>query len=168
MYVTPAGQTDEILVELSQDYRRFPAVDLDVGPVLDPRDALANKLCALYDRGADRDYIDVHRALESGVVGSWADAIELADQQSATPPPRDYVRQGSERAKDLDAGELARYGLSDSDVADLRRNFDKGVATVEEQMGQRRATFIERMAKDSARPAVAPPGLDIQHRGPHL
>jgi len=168
MYVTPAGQTDEILVELSQDYRRFPAVDLGVGPVPDPRDALANKLCALYDRGADRDYIDVHRSLESGVVGSWADATELADQQSATPPPRDYVRQGLEHAKNLDASELARYGLSDSDMADLRHNFDKGVATIDEQMGQRRATFIARMAKDSARPAAAPPGLGIQHRGPHL
>jgi len=131
LYVSPSEQDGEVMVEFGYDYRQFPAVTLDVGPVLDPRDALASKLCALYDRGEERDFIDVHRALEAGVVNSWAEAIGLADQQSATPPPREYVRQGLKQAETLDEGILRSYGLGKSEVERLQESFADGVAAVD-------------------------------------
>lgn len=130
LLVTPSNRDAEVMVEFAYDYRRFPAVILDVGPVLDPRDALANKLCALYDRGAERDFVDVHRAIEAGVVKDWPEAIALADEQSATPPPREYVRQGLERAEQLDDRVLARYGLDQAWIDRLRDDFADGVAAV--------------------------------------
>lgn len=48
------------IVELGVDWRAYPPVLLQIGPVLHPDDAIANKLCALYSRAEARDYIDVH------------------------------------------------------------------------------------------------------------
>jgi hypothetical protein len=53
-------------VELGVDWRAHPPVQLEIGPVLHPADAVANKLCALYGRAEVRDYIDVHGALQDG------------------------------------------------------------------------------------------------------
>lgn len=53
-------------VELGVDWREYPPVQLAIGPVLHPADAVANKLCALYGRAEVRDYIDVHGVLDDG------------------------------------------------------------------------------------------------------
>ena len=132
LHVKLGDATDEVMVELAYDYRTFPPVTLDVGPVLDPRDALANKLCALYDRGAARDFIDVHRALESGVVASWQEALALGDLQSPSPLPRGYIRHSLERVTALDPEVLKSYGLSSADVNALQQQFARGVAALGE------------------------------------
>jgi hypothetical protein len=48
------------------DWRAHPPARLEIGAVLHPDDAVANKLCALYSRGEVRDYIDVDGILSSG------------------------------------------------------------------------------------------------------
>jgi Nucleotidyl transferase AbiEii toxin, Type IV TA system len=53
-------------LELACDWRAHPPVALEIGPVLHPDDAVANKVNALFGRAAPRDYIDVHAALASG------------------------------------------------------------------------------------------------------
>lgn len=53
-------------VELGMDWRAHPPVQSEVGPVLHPVDAVANKLCALYSRAEVRDYIDVYGVLRDG------------------------------------------------------------------------------------------------------
>ncbi len=53
-------------LELGVDWRAFPPVQLAIGPVLHPADAVANKLCALFGRAEVRDYVDVHGVLEDG------------------------------------------------------------------------------------------------------
>lgn len=53
-------------MELGVDWRAYPPVQLAIGPVLHPADAVANKLCALFGRAEVRDYIDVHGVLEDG------------------------------------------------------------------------------------------------------
>lgn len=131
LYVTPAEQELEVMVEFGYDYRQFPAVTLEVGPVLDPRDALASKLCALYDRGEERDFIDVHRALLAGVAKDWTEAIAFADQQTAALLPREYVRAGLGRVGTLDDGILQSYGLDQSEIARMRKTFADGVAAVD-------------------------------------
>ena len=54
------------VMELGVDWRAYPPVVLDIGPVLHPDDAVANKMCALFGRAEVRDYVDVHGALSSG------------------------------------------------------------------------------------------------------
>jgi hypothetical protein len=55
-----------VKVELGVDWRRYPPVTLDIGPVLHSDDAVANKLAALYGRAEVRDYVDVGAVLRSG------------------------------------------------------------------------------------------------------
>jgi Nucleotidyl transferase AbiEii toxin, Type IV TA system len=59
-----AGTTST--VKLGVDWRAYPPVQLAIGPVLHPADAVANKLCALFGRAEVRDYIDVYGVLEDG------------------------------------------------------------------------------------------------------
>lgn len=53
-------------VELGVDWRAYPPAQLEIGPVLHADDAVANKVCALFGRGAVRDYIDVDGIMRSG------------------------------------------------------------------------------------------------------
>jgi hypothetical protein len=56
---------EQAKVEFACDWRAHQPVQLDIGPVLHPDDAVANKLTALFGRTAPRDYVDVHAALIS-------------------------------------------------------------------------------------------------------
>lgn len=118
----------EVLLELARDYRAYPAVLLDVGPVLDPRDALANKLSALVDRAAERDFIDVYRAMGAGVVADWPAALSLLDSHAPSPLPREYVVAAFAKVGGLDAQVLSAYGLGPDEVRGLRAHFDRGAA----------------------------------------
>jgi Nucleotidyl transferase AbiEii toxin, Type IV TA system len=53
-------------MELAADWRSHPPVALDIGPVLHPDDAVANKMAALYGRAVARDFLDVEAILTSG------------------------------------------------------------------------------------------------------
>lgn len=71
----PEIEADKL--ELSADWRAHPPVLLDIGPVLHPDDAVANKMCALYGRALPRDFLDVDAAISSGRYGRDR-LIELA------------------------------------------------------------------------------------------
>lgn len=66
LIVADPGAKEAARLELGVDWRANSPVRLEVGPVLHPDDAVANKVCALYGRGAVRDYIDVDGILRSG------------------------------------------------------------------------------------------------------
>jgi hypothetical protein len=59
-------QAEPEKLELSADWRAHPPVPLDIGPVLHPDDAVANKMCALFGRAEARDFLDVDAAIQSG------------------------------------------------------------------------------------------------------
>jgi hypothetical protein len=56
---------EQVRVEFGIDWRAHPPVQLDIGPVLHPDDAVANKMAALYGRAADRDYVDIDAVLRT-------------------------------------------------------------------------------------------------------
>jgi len=60
----PAAEPEK--VELSADWRSHPPVVLDIGPVLHPDDAVANKMGALYGRALARDFLDIDTTITSG------------------------------------------------------------------------------------------------------
>jgi len=66
LIVTDPLDGQEEKVELSADWRAHEPVQLDVGPVLHPDDAVANKVCALFGRALPRDFLDVDATLMSG------------------------------------------------------------------------------------------------------
>lgn len=67
LLVTPPGaEYPPEKVEMAADWRAHPPVMLDVGPVLHPDDAVANKMCALYGRALARDFLDIDAAVAAG------------------------------------------------------------------------------------------------------
>jgi hypothetical protein len=64
--VTDAAAGNSSTVELGVDWRAYPPVQLAIGPVLHPADAVANKICAIFGRAEVRDYVDVCGVLEDG------------------------------------------------------------------------------------------------------
>lgn len=80
--VTDPVSGEASTVELGVDSRAYPPVQLEVGPVLHPDDAVANKLCALYGRAEVRDYLDIHGVLRDG---RYAQEDLLRWQPTTTP-----------------------------------------------------------------------------------
>ncbi|GAA1854009.1 nucleotidyl transferase AbiEii/AbiGii toxin family protein [Myceligenerans crystallogenes] len=74
-------------IQLGWDWREFPPRRIAIGPVLDPRDAVANKMGALWSRGEARDFVDIDTVLGSGRF-TKADLLMMGDTIEATPLDR--------------------------------------------------------------------------------
>ncbi len=74
----------QVDVELAQDARMLPAVQLAVGAVLHPDELAADKTLALFGRGAARDLVDV-----DALAGRYGHArlLELAAAKDAAARP---------------------------------------------------------------------------------
>jgi len=70
----------QLSVDFGYDYREYDTVKLDVGSVIDKRDAILNKVSALYSRMLPRDFIDTYSILESGVF-SKADILGFSKER---------------------------------------------------------------------------------------
>jgi hypothetical protein len=83
---------------------------LEIGPVLDPRDAVANKMGALWSRGEARDYIDIDTAIQSGRF-SRADVLSMGDQVESTPLDRSMLAERFRQAGRYPAADFAMYDV---------------------------------------------------------
>jgi hypothetical protein len=96
-------------------------VTLDIGPVLHPDDAVANKMGALYGRALARDFLDIDAAIMSGRY-TRARLLELASTADAgfdLPMFADVLgalNQVTDTA-------FAVYDLTPAEIAALRRRF---------------------------------------------
>ncbi|WP_233512667.1 nucleotidyl transferase AbiEii/AbiGii toxin family protein [Micromonospora deserti] len=112
--VSRAGR--QIRLSLARlDRHRSPVV-MDLGPVMDVRDLMANKTAALVNRREVRDYIDVSAALEHYDV---AQLLELARQLDPALDQED-VRAAGRYLDQLPDQRFARYGLGPAAVARVR------------------------------------------------
>ena len=91
---------------------------MDVGPVLNPLDAIASKVRAFATRAEERDVIDVAAALEHYSVDQL---ISLARQLEPGLEDEDFADAG--RLDRLSDTVFRRYGLGPDDVARLRERF---------------------------------------------
>jgi len=116
--VTGPGGEQTVLQITHFDRNRSP-VSMDVGPVLDPLDAIASKVRAFATRAEERDAIDVAAALEHYSAGQL---ISLARQLEPGLEDEDFADAGR-RLDRLSDTVFRRYGLSPDDVATLRGRF---------------------------------------------
>ena len=116
--VTGPGGQRTVLQIAHFDRNRNP-VYMDVGPVLNPLDAIASKVRAFVTRAEERDAIDVAAALETYTVGQL---IALARQLEPGLEDEDFTDAGR-RLDRLSDKVFARYGLGRRDVAQLRKRF---------------------------------------------
>ncbi|MEV2242355.1 nucleotidyl transferase AbiEii/AbiGii toxin family protein [Micromonospora sp. NPDC049891] len=98
------------------DRHRSPVV-MDLGPVMDVRDLIANKTAALVNRREVRDYIDVASALEDRSV---AELLDLARQLDPALDDED-VRAAGRYLDRIPDGRFTRYGLGPADIVQVRR-----------------------------------------------
>jgi hypothetical protein len=113
----PDGQ--QTVLQIAHFDRNHPPVPMDVGPVLNPLDAIGSKVRACVTRAEERDVIDVAAALETYTVPQL---IDLARQLEPGLEDEDFADAGR-RLDRLSDKVFARYGLSAEDVARLRERF---------------------------------------------
>jgi hypothetical protein len=90
---------------------------MDLGPVMDVRDLIANKTAALVNRREVRDYIDVAAALDRYDV---AELLALARQADPALDLED-VRAAGRYLDGVPDRRFTRYGLDAEQVAEVRR-----------------------------------------------
>lgn len=110
LHVTDPTTGETSNVQLGLDFRAFPPATLDIGPVLDPRDAVGGKMSALWSRGEARDYIDIATVLDSGRF-SPEDVLAIADRLEATPLDRRMLAVRFRGAGRHDERTFSRYGV---------------------------------------------------------
>lgn len=79
---------DEIGVDLGADWRAYPPVMMDIGPVLDIRDSVGSKTAALYSRHEVRDYTDVAAIV---LDGRWTPQ-QIMDMGATNDPGLDRAQ----------------------------------------------------------------------------
>ncbi|WP_159619733.1 nucleotidyl transferase AbiEii/AbiGii toxin family protein [Ruania rhizosphaerae] len=107
VHVRDAATGETVSIQLGVNYREFPPAQIQIGPVLDVRDAVAGKMSALWSRGEVRDFIDIYSVLESGTF-TREEVLALGDQQEATPMDRRMLAQRFRMPHD--ASERGKYG----------------------------------------------------------
>ena len=95
-------------VDLARDWRQWPPVQLDVGPVLHIEDAVGSKTSALVARREPRDFIDVAAALGRY---SRADLMRLAFTRDPGLRVVDFT-DTARRLDQLTIVDFADYGAS--------------------------------------------------------
>lgn len=105
-------------VELGMDWRAHPPTILNIGPVLHPDDAVANKVTALFSRAQTRDYIDVNGALTSGRY-SRDELVRLAEEHDPGFDRRMFA-QALTAIERLPDSEFTVYGLDIDTITELR------------------------------------------------
>jgi hypothetical protein len=111
----------ESKVELSADWRANEPLQMAIGPVLHPDDAVANKMCALFARGEARDFVDVDAALQSGRY-TRDGLIALAKAaDGGFNEPMLAIAFGS--LATISDAKFAPYGVQGSDLVEMRARF---------------------------------------------
>lgn len=111
----------ESKVELAVDWRAHEPIQMAIGPVLHPDDAVANKMCALFGRAFARDFVDVDAAACSGRY-SREDLLALAHDADGGFDRRMFG-QALDQATALDDADFAAYGISGRQLDQMRARF---------------------------------------------
>ncbi len=121
LIVTDPLDGREEKLELSADWRAHDPVQLDVGPVLHPDDAVANKVCALFGRALPRDFLDVDATLMSGRY-TREQLLGLAAAADYGFDPLIFADALGALTQITDAA-FAEYGTDPRAITDMRRRF---------------------------------------------
>jgi hypothetical protein len=108
-------------VELAVDSRVNEPIQMTVGPVLHPDDAVANKMNALYDRAFARDFIDIDAAIQSGRYDRET-LLRLAERAELAFDRRVFA-EALGQAQILDPDDFAEYSVAGQHLDDLRDRF---------------------------------------------
>jgi hypothetical protein len=109
----------EVLLDLARDWRAHPPAVLEIGPVLDLRDAIAAKVVPMVSRGLPRDFIDVAAVLPER---SRPELIELPTSHDPGLPASDFPL-AMRRLDALPDDVFSDYALIPAQISELRDRF---------------------------------------------
>ncbi|SHN35263.1 nucleotidyl transferase AbiEii/AbiGii toxin family protein [Actinacidiphila paucisporea] len=166
----------ETKVEMGYDWRAEPPVMMDIGPVLHPDDAVANKVSALYSRAEARDYVDVHAALTSGRY-SAQELLRLAEERDPGFD-RPMFAQALRASRRWDDQDYMEYGLDAEAVIRLRSAMESWADELElgarptdelrpSQDNQPGPTPQKPADRPTSKPPTSPPGANPGTRKTH-
>lgn len=151
-------------VDVAADSRVNTPVQLSTGLVLDERDAVANKVAAVFSRGEARDYLDLAGILASGryrrseLIGLGAEA----DRGFTT----DLFAQALAAADRFSDEEFAAYGVDPDHIASVRAAMrDWSDAIVDDLARDNPGTDRSGPARDLGHPVGRGPGRDRSAAG---
>lgn len=105
-------------IDLGIDYRAYPPTQLSIGAVLDIKDAVANKVCALFSRGEARDYLDVD-AIRNSKLFADAELIDLASENDSGFTA-DLFAESLSMAEGIQPVQVERYGISALELSAIK------------------------------------------------
>jgi hypothetical protein len=111
---------DAVQLDMARDWRKWPPVQLEVGPVIHVEDAVSSKVTALVGRRAPRDFIDVAAAIDHSY--SRGELMRLAFTRDSGLRVVDFtyaVRQLDQ----LTVEDFSEYGLDGETLDELRLRF---------------------------------------------
>ncbi|MCA1843574.1 MAG: nucleotidyl transferase AbiEii/AbiGii toxin family protein, partial [Actinobacteria bacterium] len=111
---------DAVQLDMARDWRKWPPVRLEVGPVLHVDDAVSSKVTAMVGRRVPRDFIDVAAALGHGY--SRGDLMRLAFTRDPGLRVVDFS-YGMRQFDQLELDDFADYGLDGQALVELRARF---------------------------------------------
>lgn len=111
---------ESMQLDMARDWRRWPPVELQIGPVLHLDDAVSSKVNAMVGRGAPRDFIDVAAAIGHGY--SRAELMRLTFTRDPGLRVVDFTH-AMRQFDQLGLQEFADYGLDGAAMSELRQRF---------------------------------------------
>lgn len=120
--VTDPVTGDSSSIQLGHDYRAFPPATIDIGPVLDPRDAVAGKMAALWSRGEARDYIDIDTVIASGRF-TRDEVLAIGDRIEVQPLDRTMLAHRFREVARHDEATFVRYTVGATDRGAIIERF---------------------------------------------
>lgn len=105
-------------LDMGIDYRSYPPAYLSVGPVLDIKDAVANKACAMFSRGEARDYLDLDSILKNGPFAE-SEILALAAENDPGLTPELFAAS-LKQVENLQPEQVAPYQITASELQAIK------------------------------------------------
>jgi hypothetical protein len=116
--VSKDGQT--VTVDLGYDYREYAPIKRDIGIVLDEKDAILNKVSALYSRSLPRDFIDVHFIRKARKM-SDSDVLALS-QERDEGFILGFLVEALRKMRQLTYSDFAEYEITRQDYENIAQS----------------------------------------------
>lgn len=116
--VSDADNTVEI--DLGIDYREYKPKRLLVGEVLDERDAILNKVSALYGRAAARDYYDLYSIRKTNTLSDEEIIAKSKERDSGFVEK--YFVEALKGVQKIKYEELREYGVSEDGFREMQKD----------------------------------------------
>ncbi|MDR1077436.1 MAG: nucleotidyl transferase AbiEii/AbiGii toxin family protein [Propionibacteriaceae bacterium] len=131
--ITDPQTNDTDHLQLGYDYRKYDPDVLAIGPVLDVRDAVGNKMSALYGRAFPRDGIDILNAIASGRF-TRQELLELGDERETNPMDRHRLVDSLRRVMQYPDEAFVRQGGSPGARDRIIAEFSEWIYDIETKM----------------------------------